>query len=162
MKTFYFICLLVLSNSLQAQEHKNSTLFKTLKTNDSLLFDVGFNTCNLKAFEHLLAEDLEFYHDISGLAIGKAHFVETFKNGLCGNPDVQSRRELLEGTLEVYPLYDSGELYGALQKGVHRFYQKTKGEPERKGSTARFTHVWMLLDGHWQITRVLSYDHQMK
>lgn len=153
---------LILSGSLMAQSAKDSDLYKTLKKNDSLLFDVGFNTCNLDAFIHLLAEDLEFYHDISGLGEGKAHFVNTFKTGLCGNPDYRSRRELIPGTLEVFPLYNNGTLYGAIQKGEHRFFEKPKGQPEIKGSTAKFTHLWVLKDGKWQINRVLSYDHQMK
>lgn len=162
MKTFVITLSLILSGTLMAQSSKDSDLYKTLKKNDSLLFDVGFNTCNLDAFIHLLAEDLEFYHDISGLGEGKAHFVNTFKTGLCGNPDYRSRRELIPGTLEVFPLYNNGTLYGAIQKGEHRFFEKPKGQPEIKGSTAKFTHLWVLKDGKWQINRVLSYDHQMK
>lgn len=155
--------LLFLSHCIAwAQVAEDSQLYLTLKKNDSLLFDVGFNTCNLEAFQHLLAEDLEFYHDISGLGLGKKHFVETFKKGLCGNPDYRSRRELLPGTLKVYPLKNNGELYGALQMGEHRFFEKPKGKPEIKGSTALFTHVWVLKEDGWQIVRVLSYDHQMK
>ena len=161
MRIIFTLLLLSITN-VWAQVPESSELYKTLKKNDSLLFDVGFNTCNLDAFQHLLAEDLEFYHDISGLGLGKAHFVETFKKGLCGNPDYRSRRELLPGTLKVYPLSNNGELYGALQMGEHRFFEKPKGKPEIKGSTALFTHVWVLKDEQWQIVRVLSYDHQMK
>ena len=156
------ITLLLAASSAWAQVPESSELYQTLKKNDSLLFDVGFNTCNLDAFVHLLADDLEFYHDISGLGLGKAHFVETFKKGLCGNPDYRSRRELLPETLKVYPLKNNGELYGALQMGEHRFFEKPKGQAEIKGSTALFTHVWLLQDGKWKIVRVLSYDHQMK
>ena len=156
-----FICAFIFFGTITAQVEVNSELYKTLKTNDSLLFDVGFNTCELSAFENLLAEDLEFYHDKGGLIPSKQVFIEGFKNGICKSPDFKSRRELVTGSLEVYPLYDNGILYGALQKGVHRFFESVKGQPESQGSTAKFTHLWLKEESKWILKRVLSYDHQM-
>jgi len=147
---------------MMAQVSTDSELYLNLKKNDSLIFDRGFNNCELNAFAHLLSEDLEFYHDKGGITNSKEEFIQQYKNGICGNPNYSSRRELIEGSLEVFALYNGSELYGALQKGVHRFFEKPKGKPEIPGSTARFTHLWLLEDGQWRLKRVLSYDHVMK
>jgi hypothetical protein len=156
------LILVFIAFGVQAQLPPDSEVYKTLKQNDSLVFDRGFNNCELEAFVHLIAEDLEFYHDIGGVTRSRDQFVQQYKNGICGNPDYRSRRELLPGSLEVFPLYDNGKLYGALQKGVHRFFEKPKDKPEIPGSTARFTHLWILEGDQWLLTRVLSYDHVMK
>jgi CubicO group peptidase (beta-lactamase class C family) len=62
--------------------------------------------------------------------------------------------------MEVYPLEKNGVLYGAIQSGRHRFYEKSKDKPERFASIARFSHVWLLEDGTWKFVRGLSFDHQ--
>lgn len=160
-QSFTFICAFIFFGTIIGQVEINSELYKTLKINDSLLFDVGFNTCDLSAFESLLAEDLEFYHDKGGITPSKKAFIQTFKNGICKSPQYKSRRELVDGSLEVYPLFNKGELYGALQKGVHRFFESANGEPESQGSTAKFTHLWLKEGSQWTLKRVLSYDHQM-
>ncbi|MBT8261231.1 MAG: nuclear transport factor 2 family protein [Bacteroidia bacterium] len=161
MKVLIFF-LLTLSFGIHAQVDRDSELFKTLQQKDSLIFKRGFNHCELEVFIDFIAEDLEFYHDKAGITNNKAAFVKQFKNGICGNPDFSARRELIQGSLEVYPLYDNGNLYGALQKGIHKFYAKPKDKPEITGSTARFTHLWLLLEGEWILKRVLSYNHLIK
>jgi hypothetical protein len=47
--------------------------------------------------------------------------------------------------------------YGAVEMGVHRFYQPKVGI-EATGE-AKFIHLWQNKDGAWKITRVISYDH---
>ncbi|MEM7186506.1 MAG: nuclear transport factor 2 family protein [Bacteroidota bacterium] len=143
-----------------AQVDSSSELYKTLKANDSLLFEEGFNKCRLEAFEHLIAEDLEFYHDLSGITRSKESFIETFRRNICGNPEQKPRRDLIPGTLVVYPLYNQGELYGAIQQGTHRFYQPAPDGSSTPGSTALFTHLWLKNDDGWEIKRVLSYEHR--
>ncbi len=67
--TRYFICGLLLmvqlsfSNHLNAQVERDSPLYKILKWQDSLLFDVGFNTCDIDQIRTLSHEDFENYHD---------------------------------------------------------------------------------------------------
>src|SRR5579862_6583803 len=45
-------------------------LTKAITALDKELFD-AYNTCNLEKLGSLVADDLEFYHDLSGLATGK-------------------------------------------------------------------------------------------
>lgn len=149
-----------------SQEEKNSELYKVIMSRDSLLFTIGFNTCDASQFENLYSEQFEFYHDRDGES-NKAQFIYNFKNGLCASPTTyQARRELVPGSTEIYPLYKKGVLYGAIQTSMHRFYETSaaKNEPllkknERLGDTARFTHLWILENNVWKLKRSLSYDH---
>ena len=160
MKHFLSLVLcLLLANVLPAQVEENPELFQTLRARDSLLFDVGFNTCDISQFEALVSEDMEFYHDQSGITGSKADFIASIENGLC-KLDYKARRELVEGSLKVFPMKNNGELYGAIQTGEHRFYAKYPDKEEVLTSTAKFTHLWLLEDGGWRLARVLSYDHE--
>ncbi|MCB0597725.1 MAG: nuclear transport factor 2 family protein [Lewinellaceae bacterium] len=160
MKHFLSLVLcLLLANVLPAQVEENPELFQTLRARDSLLFDVGFNTCDISQFEALVSEDMEFYHDQSGITGSKADFIASIENGLC-KLDYKARRELVEGSLKVFPMKNNGELYGAIQTGEHRFYAKYPDQEEVLTSTAKFTHLWLLEDGGWRLARVLSYDHE--
>lgn len=155
---FYFFSL-VFSFSF-AQVDTNSELFQTLKAKDSLLFDRAFNYCEGQYLDQLISEDFEFYHDQSGFIESKQDFLNIMKDGICSpNNETKSRRELVAGTLDVFPLYNNGKLYAALQKGTHRFFEKRNNEPESEGSTALFTHLWKLENTQWKLIRVLSYNH---
>lgn len=140
--------------------HAQTDLARAIQQRDSLLFDVAFNTCNLQPLDDLISENFEFYHDKGGITHGKTAFINSLKNGLCGQAGYQSRRALVKGSLEVYPLAKNGVLYGAIQAGRHRFYENATGKPERFASIARFSHVWLLENGTWRLARGLSYDHQ--
>ncbi|UII20720.1 nuclear transport factor 2 family protein [Fulvivirga ligni] len=144
------IAYALIPNQVSAQEANTSELYLQLKSMDSLLFNVGFNQCDISQFENLTSEDFEFYHDRGGVTRLKDDFVESIKNGVCGGGKSTVQRELVENSLQVYPLTQNGVLYGAIQMGVHRFHD----------TTAKFTHVWLLEDGEWKISRALSYDHQ--
>lgn len=144
-----------------SQEEKNSVLYKTIMSKDSLLFNIGFNTCDIKQFENLYTEDFEFYHDKDSIS-DKARFLKTFKSGICSpTRKYNYRRELLDGSTEIYPLYKNGVLYGAIQMGVHRFYESSSNSTEQAGSFAKFTHLWLLKNKDWKLARSLSYNHQM-
>jgi len=165
MKRYRFIyfgifSLFLTSHLLNAQVEKSSELYQQLKATDSLLFNIGFNTCNMVAFETVVSENFEFYHDKGGVTNSKSAFIQAFKNGLCKSPETyQSRRELISGSLEVFALKNNGELYGAIQNGKHQFFEKSVNKSETKGNIARFTHLWLLEGGEWQLARSLSYDH---
>ncbi len=155
------LCLLFgFNHATQAQVAKDSKNYKRIVKNDSLLFERSFNNCEMQYLEALLSEDLEFYHDISGIINSKRAFIETMKNGLCGNPIYRSRRELKKGSTEVYELKNNNKVYALIQKGTHSFFESKNGAAETKGSTAQFTHLWLLEeDGVFRLKRALSYYH---
>ena len=68
------------------------------------------------------------------------------------------RRNLVFGSLEVFPLLNNVEIYGAIQTGKHTFQEKQQGNFKTVG-IANFTHVWILENKQWKLKRVLSYNH---
>lgn len=165
IKTFSFLAIFLFAflAKSHAQLAPESELYQTIMRQDSLLFDVGFNTCDIKQFEALLSDRFEFYHDLDGIS-DREKFLETLKSGLCRDPkNFQARRELLEGSTELYALKDkSGAVYGVIQNGEHRFFEKEGGLPEKAGSTAKFTHLWRLENGRWILSRSYSFSHTME
>ncbi|MEG9437080.1 nuclear transport factor 2 family protein [Edaphobacter sp. HDX4] len=123
-------------------------LFLTVKSLDAKLFD-AYNHCDLTTLGAMVSDDLEFYHDQTGLSVGKAPFLTAIKQNICGKVE----RELLPQTLEVYPLKG----YGAVEIGIHRFHHP--GRPEDGVGDARFITLWQNKDGAWKVTRVISYEH---
>jgi hypothetical protein len=120
---------------------------------DAAVFD-AFNRCDLAEFRKYFAEDVEFYHDKSGLSRSRENLLESVKNNICG----KVRRELVPGTLQVYPIPG----FGAVQTGVHRFYEvSAKGAGKLTGE-AKFLHIWQNDGGSWRITRVVSYAHEAR
>ena len=124
--------------------------YRTVASLDAALFD-AYNRCDLEKFGSLVADDLEFYHDKDGLSRGRQSLVDGVKNNICG----KVRRELVPGSLEVYPLNG----YGAVEMGVHRFYELKGSNPTRPSGEAKFFMLWENKDGVWKLTRVISYDH---
>ena len=152
--------LIIFSSSSIAQLDKKLELYNTILIKDSLLFNVGFNTCDISQFENLLSKNLKFLHDKDGIS-DKKEFLYNIKNGLCSSPDkYQSRRELIKNSTEIYPLYKNDTIYGAIQNGAHRFYETIEGKEEKFASSAKFSNVWLLENGQWKLTESLSFDHQ--
>ncbi|PWS31439.1 serine hydrolase [Pedobacter paludis] len=155
-KLFTILSILLTTLSAFAQVDKNSDLYKTILTNDSLLFEVGFNHCDIKQFEKLLSDNLKFYHDKDGIS-DKTKFLTDLKNGICNNQtNRQVQRFLVKESTEIFPLYKNGVLYGAVQNGEHKFSEKR----ESQGGIAKFTNVWQLEDHEWKLTTSFSFDHQ--
>src|ERR1700675_1882221 len=46
--------------------------FRHVKSLDAKLFD-AYNNCNLAVLSSMVSDDLEFYHDQTGLSVGKHH-----------------------------------------------------------------------------------------
>lgn len=158
MKIFLVIISFCIPVSLSAQLNKPQ-LSDTLKLKDSLLFTVGFNTCDIKQFEDLVSDSFEFYHDRAGITFSKQAFINDIKNGLCNLP-YKPKRQLVDSSLKVYPLEKNGVLYGAVQTGEHEFYAIEKDKPEYITSTAAFIHIWLLEGGVWKLSRGISYNHR--
>lgn len=141
----------------QHAEFDQEALFNELQEKDSLIFKLGYNECDTTQFRTLLSDDFEFYHDQGGLTDSKEQFILNTPN-LC-KMSYKATRELVDGSLEVFPLFTNGQLYGAIQKGVHEFYGQEGDKPKYLTSSAKFTHVWLLEGEEWKLKRVLSYDH---
>ncbi|MGE0931730.1 serine hydrolase domain-containing protein [Peijinzhouia sedimentorum] len=146
-------------SNANAQIDNNSSLFIDLKKQDSTLFERVFNQCDLDYLDDHITDDLKFYHDQSGFQ-DKAIFLYNTKKYICSNAVQKPIRKIEETSLEVYPLYNNGILYGAIQKGIHHFYLRERDKDDIWTSTAKFTHVWLVHDQIWKLSEALSYDHQ--
>ena len=126
---------------------------------DSIIFEDGFNKCLLKNLDSMISDDLEFYHDQGGVSKSKKLFFEQLEKNICSNWDYKPIRKKQKGSMEVYPMYSNGEMYGAIQKGIHEFYIKEVDKPLYKTSIVKFTHVWVTENNQWKLKHVLGYDH---
>jgi hypothetical protein len=138
-------------------------LFDTISALDAEAFD-AFNHCSsaqqLQKHASYFAPDVEFYHDNGGVTWTRDAMLANTQQYVCGH----FRRELIPGSLEVFPVKD----FGAIAQGKHRFCQFDTGECE---GLADFVMVWRYEDNEsdlqvlpsqtkWVITRVLSYGHR--
>ena len=130
----------------------SQALFDEISALDGKLFD-AFNHCDAPARldEHAayFSPGVEFYHDTGGVTWTRDAMIGNTRQYVCGH----FTRELVPGTLEVYPVKD----FGAISQGVHRFCQRDGGQCE---GLADFVMVWDYQDGKWLVTRVLSYGHR--
>ncbi len=157
MKNIFSILLIICfcSTSIMAQTTSSEVLPKYIPTDQNLhntiveldkkFFD-SYNTCDLIVQEKLIAEDLEFYHDQGGLLTSKPQLIQALKDNICN----KVTRELIEGTIEVYPIPG----YGAIQMGWHQFHNSQ--EPNSKPKPSKFVTLWKQDGSEWQITRVIS------
>jgi hypothetical protein len=152
-----FLTVLLLSLRVFAQTEKDK-LTETILHQDGLFWD-AYNRCDADKMSEFFSPDIEFYHDKGGATIGAGPLVEAIGKGLCGNPNSHLRREAIPDTAKVFPLEKNGEIYGAVLYGEHYFYVNDKGKPEYRDGMAKYFDVWLLKDGKWKMSRVVSYDH---
>lgn len=152
-----FLLFIFIAN-LHAQIAQNSPLFLELKKQDSIFFERGFNNCDINYLEKHVDDNLKFYHDKGGFQ-DKKLFLERTQQNICSNPNQKPIRKVIESSLEVFPLYNEDNLYGAIQSGVHQFYIREKNKKDVLGGQAKFTTVWTKKDGNWIMSDILSYDH---
>ena len=133
------------------------TLSETILSRDSLFWR-AYNSCDTTKYQDFIASDVEFYHDKGGITLGLEKLLEITKTNLCGPTDFRLRREAVPGTVKVFPMENGGIIYGAIISGAHVFYIRQAGQ-EKLDGLAKFTHLWLLKNGVWKMTRILSYDH---
>lgn len=146
------VVMMLAAMSIQAQEKQDSsgkTLYREIARMDSIVFN-AFNKRDTSLFKSLFTEELEFYHDKSGLT-NYRHTVDFMKE--VAKPGNDLKRELVSGSLEVYPVPG----YGAIQIGTHRFCHTENGK--YGCGTFKFVHIWKQKNNEWKISRVVSYDH---
>ncbi len=145
------------SGSIPALPHHvpnaNATdsLTSTIALLDSSLF-AAFNAHDAAALGSWFSSDLEFYHDKGGLA-GYDSTMAGFRRMFTQTTTADMHRELVPGTLEVYPLGD----FGALEICEHRFCHTENGKQEC--GTFRNIMVWRRDSTGHRVSRVISFDH---
>jgi len=114
-----------------------------------------FNACDLSGMAPLLTNDVEFYHDKTGLTTTREGVIESLRKGPCANPAMKLRREEVPGTVKFHPL--AGGF--AMLTGMHRFVVVEAGKTPYVDGQAQFVTLWKLDDGQWRMHRIISYDH---
>lgn len=126
----------------------NQQLYDTIVKLDSLFFD-AYNTCNinLEKYSSFYADNLEFYHDQGGLMTSRQDVIDGTKKYICG----KVTRELVKGSIEVYPIKD----FGAVEIGLQKFHNNEEplGTLSKIG---RFMIIWENKNNEWKISRVVS------
>jgi ketosteroid isomerase-like protein len=142
----------------QATKKKAATsgeLFDAIARADSAMFE-GSNGHDVDRLMPMFADDLEFYHDTGGVT-NYERTKENFKKLFANTPDI--RRELVKGSLEVYPIKD----YGAIEIGEHVFCHQEKGDGASPARTDcgrfKFVMVWRKIADSWKVACVISYGH---
>lgn len=129
-----------------------TSLFDTVAGLDKQMFD-SFNHCDDPAqFERhraLFDSKVEFYHDLGGVTWDREQMLANVRKNVCG----KFRRELIPGTLRVYPIKD----FGAMEIGEHRFCSSGGKTCEGRGE---FILVWHRVGDRWEVTRAISYAHR--
>jgi ketosteroid isomerase-like protein len=139
----------IASGKAAGQPEQPSSLQSEIERMDSVLF-AAFNARDVTALQTFFAPDLEFYQDNEGLE----NYTQTMKDFTeMFRQSSKIRRELVPGSLEVYPIKN----YGAIEVGSHRFCHEENGKAEC--GTFKFLHVWRKTDTTWQLTRIVSYAH---
>ena len=130
----------------------NSAIYRQVKALDAKVFE-AYNTCDLTILADMVDDKLEFYHDKSGLSLGKASFINAIKNNICH----KVKRELVASSLEVFPLQD----YGAIEIGQHTFCNmaETPVCRDETNGIGKFFMLWQKQGDQYRLTRVVSYDH---
>jgi len=147
------VLLLSLCFSLQAQDKEglqpSDPLYREIQQLDSSVFE-ALNKRDTTTFSTYFSKDLEFYHDKGGLT-GYRHTMDFLQSLIIQNSDL--KRTLVKESFEVFPIPG----YGAMEIGEHRFTHTENGRLST--GVFKFLHVWKKENGHWEITRVISYGH---
>ena len=126
----------------------NQELFNEIVQQDSLFFD-AYNNCStmLQKYGSFYSENIEFYHDQGGYMTSKQELITATRKNICG----KVTRELIKGSIEVYPIKG----HGAIEFGLHRFHNNQE-PPDAPSRVGRFTIIWHKENDQWRITRVVS------
>jgi len=155
----YLLLSFFLSGSLITYSQITEEQVKQTIVEKDSLFWIAYNKCDVEGMTSVLSDDVEFYHDMGGVTMGRDSMMMTTKKNLCGNDNFRLRRAPVKGTVKVYVMKNNKVPYGAIISGQHVFYVNEKGNKEYLDGLARFSQLWILKDGVWKMTRILSYDH---
>ena len=130
-------------------ELKNDTpisqsLYDSIVKLDSIFFN-AYNTCDLTTQAFFYSDSIEFYHDKTGLTTSKQDLLEATRKNICG----KVTRELVKGSIEVYPIAN----FGAVEIALHRFHNLIEGSVS---NPAKFIILWQKKNNEWKIRQVVS------
>lgn len=123
----------------------------TITALDSALF-AAFNAHDAAALGTWFTQDLEFYHDKGGLTDYDSTMA-SFRGLFARNAETGLHRELVPGSLEVYPIGD----FGLLEVCEHRFCHTENGKEDC--GIFKNIMVWRKEGPGYKVSRVISYDH---
>ncbi|MEO0470723.1 MAG: hypothetical protein AAF206_13940 [Bacteroidota bacterium] len=162
MKKYYIVLILIVlmgSCQLYGQLSKDSEVYQEILLQDSIMFHASFITCDIEQLRQMTTEDIEFYHDQSGMNRSQEAFLNATREGLC-KLSYKAWREMIPGTLQMWPLYENGKIYGVLQNGQHQFYAKYPDKEEAfVSSVADYSTLWLKKGEKWLVARVISFNH---
>lgn len=152
---FLLIIMIGFSSCKIHSSSKNHTIPDYIPTNQQLhdeivaldkeFFD-AYNTCDLDKQAAIYADDIEFFHDKGGLMTSKSELLQGTKENVCG----KVTRELVDGTIEVYPINN----YGAVEIGFHTFHNSE--EPDAESIPSKFIVIWHQENGNWRMAKIIS------
>jgi ketosteroid isomerase-like protein len=145
IRNIFALALIGLTTLANAQGEKESELYQTIVRMDSIYFN-AYNTCDMEKQAEIYDEDLEFYHDMGGLSKDKQGLLESIEKNICG----KVTRELVPGSIEVYPING----FGAVEMALHKFHNKE--EPNAPSHPSKFIVIWKQVGDQWKISRVVS------
>ena len=123
-----------------------------IKAADVALFSAFFDRCDVEALKGMVTDDFEMIHDKGGrVASSGKEFIANIE-GTCARQktgeDYRARRELVAGSLKVYPVNN----YGAIEVGEHRFFQLLPAS-RKLVEVSLFTQVWKKEGSVWKLAR---------
>jgi hypothetical protein len=122
----------------------NVELFNTINHMDSIFWK-AYNTCDMELQSEIYSENIEFFHDQMGLITSKKIILDATRNNICG----KITRELVKGSVEVYPIPN----FGAVQTGMHKFHNV---QENWNSEELKFIVIWEQKQNSWKIAKVIS------
>jgi hypothetical protein len=155
--------MMILSLALAAatvEVPKGAELERQIAARDAELFRLVFEQCDPARLRTMVDPGFEMFHDKGGMVARTSEdFVADYAKS-CEEKKApnawRSRRELVAGTMRVYPVPG----YGAIEEADHVFYERQGDGPEKLVGKGRLAQVWSLSESGWRLARVLSYAHE--
>lgn len=155
MKTLFFTYLVIVIPLMSCNTGQtdligeyipaDKKLYRTIVALDQEYFE-AYNNCDLAKQASMYSDNIEFFHDKGGLMTSKQDIIDAIEKNICG----KVTRELVEGSIEVYPIKD----YGAVQLGYHKFYNNQ--EPDTPSKPSKFITIWQHDNSAWKMAKVIS------
>jgi hypothetical protein len=129
---------------------RSGPLYDAIVAQDAAFF-TAFNTCKVDVLRPMVAVDLKFFHDRNGLDLGRDVFLKAVAENVCG----KFTRELVPGSVEVWPIPN----YGAIELGTHKFIHPDRAKnPDGIG---KFLILWKQEGDRWVMVEAYSYAHML-